>query len=158
MKSLVLFESAFGNTERIARAIFQNLGKYGEATLMHATEASSAAIDQYDLLVIGSPTQYRKASPTMRGWLEGLPYKGLSGFVCAVYDTRYDQPLWRSGSAGRMLGRQVQKLGGVMLVEPESFFVSSGAGELLPGELERVSTWVNVLHQAHENLISHNIT
>lgn len=150
MKSLVLFESAYGNTERIAREIAQHLEEYGVVTLLHATEASSADINVYDLLVIGSPTQYKKASPTMRGWLEGLPYKGLSGFMCAVYDTRYKQPLWRSGSAGKQLGKQVRKLGGVMLLESESFFVSSGAGELLAGELERVSTWVKNLQQAHQ--------
>ena len=154
MKTLVLFESAYGNTERIAREIAQHLEKIGAVTLLHATEASSAAIDEYDLLVIGSPTQYRKASPTMSGWLEGLPYKGLSGYAIAVYDTRYRQPIWRSGSAGRRLGKQVRKSGGVVLLEPESYFVSSGAGELLPGEIERVSTWVENLYQAYQNYIA----
>jgi flavodoxin len=152
MKALVLFESAYGNTERIARAIANRLDDYGQATLLHAAEAGEVGLFEYDLLVIGSPTQFRKASPTMTGWLEGLPYKGLKDGLCAVYDTRYQMPVWKSGSAGRQLAKRVRRLGGVMLLEPESFFVSRDAGNLLPGEIERVSSWVDSLYKNYQDL------
>jgi flavodoxin len=152
MKALVLFESAYGNTERIARVIAEGLENHGQVTLLHATEAKSVNLWEFDLLVIGSPTQFRKASPTMLGWLDALPYKGLKGYLIAIYDTRYQMPVWRSGSAGSQMGKRVRKLGGVLLLEPESFFVNRNAGDLLPGELERVPAWVDALYREYLNL------
>jgi flavodoxin len=149
MKALVLFESAYGNTERIARAIAEGLENYGQVTLLHTAGARSVNLWEFDLLVIGSPTQFRKASPTMIGWLDGLPYKGLKDYPAAIYDTRYQMPVWRSGSAGRQMDKKIRKLGGILLLEPESFFVNRNAGDLLPGEMERVPAWVDALYRKY---------
>jgi flavodoxin len=153
VKALVLFESAFGNTERIAKAIVRQLEGFGQVTLLHAAEAGSVSLLEFDLLVIGSPTQFRKASPTVTGWLDGLGIESLKGKFCAIYDTRYQMPAWKSGSAGKLLAKRVRRLGGVLLLEPESYFVGRNAGDLLPGEIERVPAWVDGLYQKY---VSHS--
>jgi flavodoxin len=146
MKSMVVFESAYGNTEKIARAIAGNLGKYGAVTLAHAAEARAVNLYDFDLLIIGSPTQLKKASPTVGSWLDGISFDGLKDYPVAVFDTRYQLPSWRSGSAAQILAKRLQRLGAILIIDPESFFVTRTEGNLLSGELDRVPTWADSLN------------
>jgi flavodoxin len=148
MKTMVVFESAYGNTEKIARAIAGSLGKYGAVTLVHAAEARAVNLFDFDFLVVGSPTQLKKASPTVGSWLDGISFDGLKDFPVAVFDTRYQLPSWRSGSAAQILAKRLQRLGAIVIVDPESFFVTRTEGNLISGELERAPTW-------SESLFSH---
>ncbi|HEY7093897.1 MAG TPA: flavodoxin domain-containing protein, partial [Ktedonobacterales bacterium] len=64
MKTVVIYDSQFGNTERLAQMIAQRLGA-GEA-VWAADGAAKAALElrDWDLLVIGAPTQNHTVSPT----------------------------------------------------------------------------------------------
>jgi flavodoxin len=145
MKTMVVFESAYGNTEKIARAIANSLGKYGAVTLVHAAEARAVNLFDFELLVVGSPTQLKKASPTVGSWLDGISFDGLKDYPVAVFDTRYQLPSWRSGSAAQILAKRLQRLGAILIVDPESFFVTRTEGNLISGELERAPTWAESL-------------
>jgi flavodoxin len=145
MKTMVVFESAYGNTEKVARAIAGNLGKYGAVTLVHAAEARAINLFDFDLLVVGSPTQLKKASRTVGSWLDGISFDGLKDFPVAVFDTRYQLPFWRSGSAAQTLAKRLQRLGAILILDPESFFVTRTEGNLISGELERAPAWADSL-------------
>jgi flavorubredoxin len=147
MKAMVIFESAYGNTELVARTIAASLEKFGNATLVHAAEARALNIHECDILIIGSPTQLHKASPTVNEWLDGLLYDALQNFPVATFDTRYQMPVWRSGSAAQLIAKRIQKLGAVMITDPESFYVTRDEGNLMPGELERVPVWADHLYK-----------
>ena len=51
MKALVLYDSQFGNTEKIARAIGDALSAGAETTLLHADSAAHGAFAGYDVVV-----------------------------------------------------------------------------------------------------------
>lgn len=55
MKSIVVYESMFGNTERVARAIAEALGRCGGVELVEVGDAA-ASLGSVDLLVVGGPT------------------------------------------------------------------------------------------------------
>ena len=66
MKTVVIYDSRFGNTERLAEVIAQHLG--ADAPLWAAVGAAKVALElrDWDLLIIGAPTPNHTVSPTMR--------------------------------------------------------------------------------------------
>ncbi len=55
MKTIVIYDTQFGNTEEVAKAVAGALG--GEVKIQHVKDANPADLSDYDLAVIGSPTQ-----------------------------------------------------------------------------------------------------
>ena len=75
MKSIVIYASRYGNTQRIAEAITEALQTHGEAQLFPADEALPVLPKGIDLVVIGGPTEvHRMTKPvaaSSNGWEEG---------------------------------------------------------------------------------------
>jgi hypothetical protein len=157
MKSLVVYESSFGNTQRIARTVADVLGAEGEVTLLSVDE-ELPPLRGLDLLVVGAPTHVHglssKASRKgaldqqgreggvgigVRGWLERLPLLGRP--PVAVFDTRAHKPELLVGSAAHGIARRLRRRGYRLAAEPESFFVDGTPGPLADGELERAEKW-----------------
>lgn len=88
MKALVVYDSQFGNTGKIAEAIGDALAKGAETTLLRAAAATPQAMIGYDVVVVGSPTQRFHATETISGLLEGLSLPDVSA---AAFDTRFDR-------------------------------------------------------------------
>jgi flavodoxin len=156
MKTLVIFDSEFGNTERLAEVIARQLG--ADAPLWAADGAAKAALEQrdWDLLVVGGPTQNHTVSPTMRALLQGVPQGALKDAPVAVFDTRYRMARFLTGSAADWIAARLDRAGAALVVAPESFFVERDApppGEqrrhdherLEVGEEERAQAWANAL-------------
>ena len=158
-KTVVLYESLFGNTERIARAIADGLRQSTEVTLANFGEMPGETADA-DLIVLGGPTHgWGMTKPTSRSrpgseayalgvreWLETAP-PGM-GRSAAAFDTRFDKPRWLTGSAAVRIGRELERLGHQMVMPPESFFVLHTGGPLRPGEEERARRWGSDLAQS----------
>ena len=155
MKALVVYESMFGNTETIARAVADGLAETCEVTLADVASAPSA--EGMDLLVAGAPThafglsrpssrEQAKQSGAVRAgataaglreYLAAAP--PLTGLAAATFDTRVDKPI--TGSAARTAHRRLRRLGCRMLVPPTGFRVAGTAGPLLAGEADRARRW-----------------
>ena len=150
MKALVLYDSQYGNTEQIARAIAEELAAAGaETTVQRAAEALSLA--GYDLLVVGSPTQSFHATKPIDALLQG---HALDGVRAAAFDTRLDMAEVDSRMlklavkvagdnawAATRIATQLEKDGATMVVPPEGFIVEGTEGPLRAGELERARVW-----------------
>lgn len=154
MNALVVYDTAFGNTERLARVIAEGLTGLGEVVVVRAAEASLAPPP--DLLVVGGPTQRRRMSPALAGLLEGLPRRSLRGVRAATFDTRYRMARLLTGSAAADAARRLERAGCQIATSPESFFIERDQppeGEkrrhhleqLEPGELERAGQWARDL-------------
>jgi flavodoxin len=135
MKTLVIYDSQFGNTERIAKVIAHQLG--ANAPLFAADGAAKEALrqDNWELLVIGAPTQRHAASPTMRALLESLPRGALKDKRAAVFDTRYRMARFLTGSAAGWIAARLRRAGATLAAAPESFFVEQDTPP--PGEKRR---------------------
>jgi hypothetical protein len=161
MKSLVVYESSFGNTQRIARTVADVLATEGEVTLLSVDEPVPQ-LGKFDLLVIGAPTHVHGLSSRMsrkgafdqqgrsgdvgmgvRGWLERLPLLGRP--PVAVFDTRAHKPELLVGSAAHGIAHRLRRRGYRLAAEPESFFVQGTPGPLEEGELERAEEWGRTL-------------
>ena len=138
MKILVVYDSPFGNTEKIAKSIARGFGPSHSIQVEPARSAEE--IDRsVDLMVVGGPTHGHGASPEMKAFLGRLP--DLPGTAVATFDTRYDKPRWLTGAASGVIAQNLKKHGARPVVPGESFFVEHSHGPLLPGEEDRAATW-----------------
>lgn len=142
MQTVVIYDSKFGNTEKIAQAIGRGLSAFADVRVMSTGEVTLAG--QPDLLLLGGPTQKRGASPGLRQFMDALP-DALRGVPAAVFDTRYRGAHWLMGSAAEKAAEAIQEAGGELVAEPEGFFIGrKGPMErqtLEAGEIERAEQW-----------------
>jgi flavodoxin len=158
MRSLVVYESWFGNTERIARIVADALAAEGDVELI-SVDDELPPLDEFDLLVVGAPTHVRGLSSRMsrkgaleqqgreagdvgvgvREWLAELPLDGQ--LPVAVFDTRAHKAELLVGSAAHGIARRLRRRGYRLVAETESFFVEGTPGPLEDGELERAEEW-----------------
>ena len=156
MNTVVVYDSQYGNTERIAQAIADTLRAFGQAQAVRVDPAHLVSFQGVDLLIVGSPTQGFRPTLAMQFLLGNVSYQSLRGLAVACFDTRFRGALWKSSAAPRM-ARQLRTLGVEPIVPPESFFVKAmkQEGPLLAGEVERAATWARTLFKKVE--VSHPV-
>jgi flavodoxin len=144
MKALIVYDSVYGNTEKIARAIAEVITPSGEVKVLGVGEANPSELASIDLLIVGSPTHAGRPTPAIQALLNKVPK--LQGINVAAFDTRITTKLVGvfGYAAGRIAGN-LKKKGGVIIVSPEGFFVTGREGPLKEGELERAAGWAKGL-------------
>jgi flavodoxin len=152
MQSIVIYDSLFGNTEKIARVIYNGLAPHGLSRLVMAGEINLGELTAETLVVLGSPTQNRGLSPAMQALVDTAPAHALAGRAVVVFGTRLNQPRLRTGSAAQSLAGETRKLGGRMLVPAEDFLVQGDQGPLALDELRRAAEWVPLILAAFDAL------
>jgi flavodoxin len=144
MRTDVLYDSRFGNTEKIAEAIARGVGTLGSVRVMDTAEAVRHPAERPDLLLVGGPTQKRAASPALRDFIDTLP-ANLNGVPVASFDTRYRGSTWLMGSAAAEAAKVLRKSGAVLVAPPTSFYIKRGGPlerqGLEAGEVERAEQW-----------------
>jgi flavodoxin I len=151
MRALIVYDSVFGNTEKVAQAMRDGLAEEGEITLRRVGEVQPQDLPGLDLLIAGSPTRKFSPTPAMTSWLKGLPQEQLDGVKVAGFDTRVNVDKVNSwvlsgfvkvfGYAAEPISARLQKKGGDLAVAPAGFFVGGTEGPLQEGELERAAEW-----------------
>lgn len=162
---LVVYESMFGNTKDIAKAVAEGLADAGTVDLVEVSAAPIPLPDDVDLLVVGAPTHAfglsrpatRKSAADqavreivstgigLREWLDELT-PGTA--MVSAFDTRVKIALMPGSAARRAIGR-LRKLGFPMLLRSESFYVQGTPGPLKDGEIDRARRWGAKLAATH---------
>jgi flavodoxin I len=141
MKALVVYDSEFGNTEQVAKAIAQALESRATVSIARAGQYGEANWQGIDLLVVGCPTQGWRATKDLQSFLGRVPKGALAHTAVAAFDTRYDKPTWLTGSAAKQISAALDKSGARVIAAPESFFVNGKEGPLAEGELAHAAAW-----------------
>lgn len=156
MNAIILYDSKFGNTEVVAKTVAHVLNGFGQARAQRIAESTVLDLSGIDFLILGSPTRNRYASPAILSFLDLLPPNSLSQVSSAVFDTRYRQPQFFSGSGAHVIANRLRGLGAKILLRPESFFVKSMEGPLVEGEFERATGWARLLWEEFEPTHAHS--
>jgi len=142
MKALIVYDSIYGNTEKIARAIAEAISPSAEVKVLVAGEANPSELASIDLLIVGSPTHGGRPTPAIGDLLNKVPKPSLQGINVAAFDTRIPTKLVGVfGYAAGRIARNLKGKGGTLIASPEGFFVTSTKGPLKEGELERAAGW-----------------
>ena len=152
MNALVVYDSQYGNTELIAQAIASALAERATVQLIPMAQAPALLSTNVDLVILGSPTQSRGPTPAMRAFLANLPRRVLKELSAASFDTRLSKPEWLTGSAARGIAETLGKMGGSLLLPPESFLVTGKEGPLVDGETERAASWARTVLEKFKSL------
>ena len=148
MKTLIIYDTTYGNTEKIARAAGAALS--GDVEVVRAGEAGNLDLESVDLLIIGSPTQGFRPCQPVQLFIDNLPGSVLKNAGIAVFDTRMGERdvgaglrfvMKMGGYAAPRMARAVEKKGGRLAAAPEGFIVKGREGPLKEGELERAAAW-----------------
>jgi flavodoxin len=149
MKTLVVYDSLYGNTKTIAQSIGDALP--GEAEVLHVNEAKASRLEAYDLLVVGAPTHGAKPSPDVQAYLDQMQAPALEGIKVAGFDTRLTDTriayrlILMFGTAAPKIAKALEQKGGTLVGSAEGFYVTGGEGPLKDGELERAAAWAKGL-------------
>lgn len=167
-RALVVFESMFGNTQRIAEAVQEGLSVHISTDIFEVGTVPDRLPDDVELLIVGGPTHaFGMSRPGtrenatrqagghvvsgrvgLREWLVTLE-RTSQDVAVAAFDTRIAKPRL-PGSAARAAEKRLRKLGFRIAAGSESFYVTGTAGPLVHGERERARAWGEKLGEAHE--------
>jgi flavodoxin len=151
MKAMVIYDSVFGNTEQIARAIGNALGSEEETGILRVGNVKPGQLAGLELLIVGSPTRGFQPTEAMQDFLKSVPKNSLKGVHAAAFDTRIavddiDSSIGRFfvktfGYAAKPIADRLQQKGADLILPPEGFYVKGTEGPLKEGELERAADW-----------------
>jgi flavodoxin len=154
MQTTVIYDTKFGNTEKIAEAIARGASALGNVRLVDTAEAVEPLAERVDLVFVGGPTQRRSMSPALRAFVDRLTGSGLPGVATASFDTRYRGSTLIMGSAAAEAAKRLAKAGARLVARPESFYIGRGGSlerqALEAGEVERAEAWGRAVSGAVE--------
>jgi flavodoxin I len=157
MKALIIYDSMFGNTEKIAQAIGDGLT--GDVKVVRVGDVRPSELRTSDLFIFGSPVHGGRATPAIDTFVKQLPTNFIEGKSVAAFDTRFESEEKGIGLrllmsvihyAAPRLAKALVKKGGILVAEPEGFIVENKEGPLKQGELERASKWAKQMSIAKE--------
>lgn len=135
MKSLVIYDSNYGNTKIIAEAIAKGLST-------KAVTVESLGLEEFnglDMIIVGSPINGWRPSPKMITFLSNLKEGQLNNIKAATFDTRIKA--FFHGDAMKNIAKNLQKAGAQIVATSEAFVVKGKEGPLVEGEVERAEKW-----------------
>ncbi|MFG1643533.1 flavodoxin family protein [Amycolatopsis sp. NPDC049252] len=170
MRIVIVFESMYGATEQVARAVADGIDGAEVVNVDHAP----ADLTGVELLVVGGPTHAHGMSRAatresaaqrverpmlsrtgVREWLDSVgPVP--RGLATAAFDTRLEKARVLTGAASLGVAKRLRRLGCRLVVPAESFFVGTDPADAGPkaGELDRARAWGAALGAAVRRTVS----
>jgi hypothetical protein len=170
MRALVVYESMFGNTQAVARAVAEGIATRMPADIVEIGSAPTNIPPGVVLLVVGGPTHAHgmttaksrtnaagrtedplvSSGPGLREYLASM--RAEPGVVAAAFDTRVKGPVLFTGSAAAIATKQLQQVRFKRVEPPRSFVLEGATGPLVDrmskGELDAARAWGASLAEA----------
>lgn len=164
MTALVVYESMFGNTKRIALAVAEGIATKLPVETIEVSDAPEEIAGDIDLLVVGGPTHVHGMSSAktrtsaadraegplvsqrigIREWLDHARTQ-VFDLHAAAFDTRINGMMILTGSAAKGYAKGLRSAGFRVDWPPQSFLVNArsapGEDALLAGQLEEAKAW-----------------
>ena len=149
MKVAVVYDTIYGNTQKIAEAIIEGLGSGHQSELVRAEEANINTVENIDVLIVGSPTHGGWYSESLKQFFDLLAEESLQGVKVCSFDTSIPTKnqgfvvnrLTRLfGRAAPRISRELKKKGAT-IVDSKTFIVFGRKGPLKEGETEHAQEW-----------------
>lgn len=159
IRALVVYESMYGNTEKIAVAIRDGLAGAVDTDLVRVDRCPPSLPTDVRLLVVGGPTHafsmsrastradassqgdlVMPAQTGIREWIGGLG-TGDPRAAVATFDTRVTKVRRLPGSAAKAAAKALRRQGFRTITDPASFYVDDSTGPVSAAELGRAREW-----------------
>ena len=131
-RAIVIYDTKFGNTEKIAKALVRGMEKGGvKADCVKADEADVNRLGEYDFLAFGAPTHAFGISKPMKAFFEKLKSVDLKGKKAFAFDTKFKSRL--AGSAAKGIEKRLNRFGLIIVKPYTSAIVKGSEGPLAEG-------------------------
>ena len=140
MKKIVIYDSYFGNTEKIAKVVAQEL----DCECIKVQIFNFDVINNYDLVVLGSPTRAFKPTKEIVSLAKLIKGRGTR---VALFDTRVDEAdeipkilrwmMKKYGYSNDTLEKILRKKHVPIVIWSGEFYVSDKEGPLKEDELKK---------------------
>lgn len=153
MKIYIIYDSFFGNTEKIAQAINKSLKTTkNETELLHIDKAVIKDLKDADLIVLGSPTRAFRPTEKLQAFLRKLKKENYQNTKFVSFDTRVSLNQVNSkilnvlvkffGYATNYIDKSIKSKSLTLINNSTGFFVDDKEGPLKNGEEKRASVWI----------------
>ena len=139
MKVIVIYDTKFGNTEKIA----MDIAKMLNADVYRVTDVDILKLKEYDVFAVGSPTHAWNMSMGMKTFFKKLTGESFKGKKAVTFDTKYKSRF--AGSAGKKIQSKLKKLDFEIVMKPVSFIVTGREGPLAEGEIEKIKVFATLI-------------
>jgi flavorubredoxin len=114
LKSIIIYHTRFGNTERIAKSIERGLKEasgFEDVVCINVTDVMAIvdSVKEHDLICIGAPTEGFTAPKPIKQFLRKLKSIDLSGKYGFAFDTKVESRL--AGSAAKFIEKELTSQG-----------------------------------------------
>jgi menaquinone-dependent protoporphyrinogen IX oxidase len=152
MRGIVVYDSSYGNTKKIAETIAETLKESGiEVDLFYVKKVRKLSAKNYDFLVLGSPTRFGTMSFAVRFFLRKVKSKEWMNKPFAAFDTenpenieqaRIENKEW---SAAEKIAKKLTEKKMNQALPVLKAVVLGWKGPLQEGEIERTKEYAREL-------------
>jgi len=148
MKGIVIYDTSYGNTKRIAEAIAETLKESGiEVDLFYVKDVKKLSAKNYNFLVLGSPTKFGTMSLAVRFFLGKVKSGEWMNKSFVAFDTENPENVERSQaenkewSAAEKIAEKLRDKKMNQLLPVLKALVFGQKGPLKEGEIERTKDY-----------------
>ena len=152
MKGIVIYDTSYGNTQKIAETIAETLRESGmEVDAFYVKDVKKLSAKDYDFLVLGSPTKFGTMSFTVKGFLGKVKSKEWMNKPFGAFDTENPENIERSRienknwSAAEKIAEKLKEKQMNQLLPVLKAVVLGWKGPLQEGEVERTKEYAREL-------------
>jgi flavorubredoxin len=136
---LIVYETKFGNTKQAAETIAEGIkeGERIEAEVINVNEVDYSKVQDFDAIIIGSPTWAGNCTDTIKNFITELAGLSLNEKFYAVFDTNSGIPLLSKAvkKMEKRIGKQLPNLKRILPGLP--IRVKGTKGPIVEGELPK---------------------
>jgi menaquinone-dependent protoporphyrinogen IX oxidase len=152
MKGIVIYDTSYGNTKKIAETISETLkASEIEVDLFDVKEVRKLRANEYNFLVLGSPTKFGTMSFAIKFFLDKVKNEEWINKPFTTFDTenpenvehaRLEKKEWSAAEkiAAKLIEKQMKQLLPVFKA-----LVLGQKGPLVEGEIDRAKKYANEL-------------
>ena len=147
MKSIVVYDTSYGNTQTIAETIAETLKESGiEVDLFDVKNVKKLSAKNYNFLVLGSPTRFGTMSFAIRGFLGKVKSEEWVNKPFAAFDTENPENMERKeySAAEKIAAKLTDKKMNQLLPVLKAAVIGQ-KGPLKEGEIERTKDYAKEL-------------
>lgn len=147
MKGIVVYDTSYGNTKKVAEVIADTLKESGiEVDLFSLKDVKKLSTQDYGFLVVGSPTRFGTMSFAMRSLLGKVKAEEWTGKPFVAFDTENPENVEKKqGSASEKIAEKLKEKGLKQLVPVLKALVIGQKGPLVEGETEKIKSYATQL-------------
>jgi menaquinone-dependent protoporphyrinogen IX oxidase len=147
MKGMVVYDTSYGNTKKVAEAIAETLKESGiEVDLFSVKDVKKLSIKDYNFLVLGSPTKFGTMSFAIRFFFGNVKSEEWMNRPFAAFDTENPENMEKKEySAAEKIAERLRDKKMNQLLPVLKAAVLGQKGPLKEGEIERTRDYARQL-------------